>query len=324
MHDLSWRPGAAAARDHRARLNAALRTFFSERGVLEVETPLLSAGAPQDPAIESWRASAPDGVSGYLQTSPEYPMKRLLADGAGDIYQMARVFRGGEQGRRHNPEFTLLEWYRLGYDHHRLMDELVELVHAVVALDPRWHRPTGGVRRLSYCDLFREALDLDPISCTTDDCAAAAADAGLDLTGRLDRDAWLDALMSLVLAPLFPSDRLTLVFDYPESQAVLARPSEASPGCASRFELYWGDLELANGFHELTDPAIFLARRNEDRDRRARGGQTLPEIDAFFAAAMMSGLPDCAGVALGVDRLLMCLLGIRDIAAVIDFPWERA
>ena len=324
MHDLSWRPGAAAARDHRARLNAGLRAFFSDQGVLEVETPLLSAGAPQDPAIESWRACAPDGVSGYLQTSPEYPMKRLLADGSGDIYQMARVFRGGEQGHRHNPEFTLLEWYRLGYDHHRLMDELVGLVHTVAALDPRWHRPGGGVRRLPYCDLFREALDLDPLSCTTDDCAAAAADAGLDLTGRLDRDAWLDALMSLVLAPRFPSDRLTLVFDYPESQAVLARPSEASPGCASRFELYWGDLELANGFHELTDPAIFLARRNQDRERRAREGQALPDMDAFFAAAMMSGLPDCAGVALGVDRLLMCLLGTRDIATVIDFPWGRA
>lgn len=324
MTDLNWRPGAAAARAHRARLNAGLRAFFAALGVLEVETPLLSAGAPQDPAVESWRASAPDGASGYLQTSPEFPMKRLLADEAGDIYQLARVFRGGEQGRRHNPEFTLLEWYRLGYDHHRLMDEVVELVRSVVELDPHWHRPGGGVLRLSYRDLFHDELDLDALSCTPEQCASAALDAGLDLTGRLDRDAWLDALMSLVLAPRFPSDRLTLVFDYPESQAVLARPSESSPGCASRFELYWGDLELANGFHELTDPEIFLARRNQDRARRASEGQECPEVDPFFAAAMLSGLPDCAGVALGVDRLLMRLLGTQDIATVIDFPWGRA
>jgi lysyl-tRNA synthetase class 2 len=324
MNTSDWRPGAAAARVDRARLNAGLRAFFSVRGVLEVETPLLSAGAPQDPGVESWRAFSPDGASGYLQTSPEYPMKRLLAAGAGDIYQFARVFRGGEQGRRHNPEFSLLEWYRLGYDHHRLMDELVDLVHAVAALDPRWNRPLGGVRRLSYRDLFRDELDLDVLSCTPQECASTASGAGLELTGRLDRDAWLDALVSLVLAPRFPADTLTLVFDFPESQAVLARPSGAAPGYASRFELYWGDLELANGFHELTDPEIFLARRDRDRAQRADAGQALPDFDDFFASAMMAGLPDCAGVALGLDRLLMCLRGAHEIADVIDFPWGRS
>jgi len=321
---LNWRPGAASARPHRARLNAAVRRFFAGRGVLEVETPVLSRGAPMDPGVASWRALAPDGAAGYLQTSPEYPMKRLLADGSGDIYQLARVFRGEEQGRRHNPEFTLLEWYRLGYDDLRLMDEVVELVHTLAAEDARWHRPQAGAHRVAYADLFREGLGLDVLVCSAEDCADVAAGAGLAIHGELDRDGWLDALMALVLAPGFPADRLTLVFDYPESQAVLARPSPRSPGCASRFELYWGDLELANGFHELTDPAIFRARLERDRERRRRNGQELPGADVFFAAAMRSGLPDCAGVALGIDRLLMCLLGAGHIAEVIDFPWGRA
>lgn len=320
---MTWRPGAPRGRRHRARLNAALRAFFAERDVLEVETPILSRGAPLDPGVESWRANAPDGATGYLQTSPEYPMKRLLADGAGDIYQLARVFRGEEQGHRHNPEFSLLEWYRLDYDDRRLADEVVELLRTVAALDPEWNEPRPEVRRVRYADLFQEALDLDPLSCGVQACVAAGRREGLEIAGALDRDGWLDALMAMVLAPRFAPEQLTVIFDFPESQAVLARPSPRSPGCASRFEVYWGDLELANGFHELDDPAIFEDRRDQDLQRRLRNGQAIPEPDVFFAQAMRAGLPDCAGVALGVDRLLMRLLGEVDIARVLDFPWGR-
>ncbi|AGA34782.1 Translation elongation factor P Lys34:lysine transferase [Thioalkalivibrio nitratireducens DSM 14787] len=305
-------------------MNAAIRRFFARRGVLEVETPVLSGGAPLDPGVESWCASAPGGASGYLQTSPEYPMKRLLADGSGDIYQIARVFRGEERGRRHNPEFTLLEWYRQGYDDGRLMDEVLDLVQAVAAEDRAWARPVGTATRVAYAELFRGELGLDPLTCSAVQCARAAHEAGLELTGNLDRDGWLDALMALVLAPRFPRDRLTFIVDYPESQAILARSNPRAVGYASRFELYWGDLELANGFHELTDPAVFLKRREADRARRERQEQPIPEADEYFAQAMQSGLPDCSGVALGIDRLLMRLLDVDDITGVIDFPWGRA
>ena len=319
-----WRPSATSARPHRARLNTLLRAFMAERGVLEVETPVLARGAPLDPGVESWRALAPGGAAGYLQTSPEYPMKRLLAAGEGDIYQLARVFRGEEQGARHNPEFSLLEWYRLGFDDRRLADELVELVQTVAATDPRWLQPEPEVRRVRYAELFAEAFGLDPLVCSEQECAAVAVQAGLSIAGDLDRDGWLDALMSLVLARRFEPDRLTLIHDYPESQAVLARPSVEHPGYALRFELYWGDMELANGFHELTDPQVFVSRRDQDIERRRRNGQGVPEADDFFALAMHAGLPDCAGVALGVDRLLMRLLGAARIDEVIDFPWGRA
>ncbi len=319
-----WRPSATFARPHRARLNALLRAFMAERGVLEVETPVLSCGAPLDPGVESWRALSPGGAAGYLQTSPEYPMKRLLAAGEGDIYQLARVFRGDEQGARHNPEFSLLEWYRLGFDDRRLADEVVELVQTVAAMDHRWLRPQPEVRWVRYAELFAEAFGLDPLACSEQECAAVAAQAGLSIAGDLDCDGWLDALMSLVLARRFEPDRLTLIHDYPETQAVLARPSVEHPGYALRFELYWGDMELANGFHELTDPQVFVSRRNQDIERRRRNGQGVPEADGFFALAMHAGLPDCAGVALGVDRLLMRLLGAARIDEVIDFPWGRA
>jgi len=319
-----WRPSATSARAHRARLNALLRAFMAERGVLEVETPVLARGAPLDPGVESWRALAPGGAAGYLQTSPEYPMKRLLASGEGDIYQLARVFRGEEQGGRHNPEFSLLEWYRRGFDDRRLADELLELVQTVAAAHPRWLRPQPEVRQVRYAELLGDAFGLNPLTCSEQDCADVAAQVGLSVAGNLDRDGWLDALVSLVLAPGFEPDRLTLVHDYPESQAVLARPSVEHPGYALRFELYWGDMELANGFHELTDPGVFLSRRERDIERRRRNGQAIPEADRFFALAMHAGLPDCAGVALGVDRLLMRLLGAARIDEVIDFPWGRA
>ncbi|WP_018865369.1 MULTISPECIES: EF-P lysine aminoacylase EpmA [Thioalkalivibrio] len=318
-----WRPGAAAAREARARLLAGLRGFFAARNVLEVETPILSHGAPLDPMVESWTAASPDGASGYLQTSPEYPMKRLLAAGAPDIYQIARVFRGGEAGPRHNPEFTLLEWYRHGLDHRRLAREVVALIMTQAALDAAWRQP-NHLREISYRALFRNHLGVDPLTVEAAELQAVAARQGLEIQGELDRDAWLDLLISLVIAPAFPDDRLTVVFDYPETQAVLARPCDQDTRLAARFEVYWGAVELANGYHELCDLAQFRERRERDQAMRRQRGQELPEPDIHLEAALESGLPDCAGVALGVDRLLMCLLGVERIEQVIDFPFERA
>ncbi len=319
-----WRPQAGPARPHRARLLAEVRGFFARREVLEVETPILGAGAPLDPALESWRAEAPDGSRGYLQTSPEYPMKRLLSAGEGDIYQIARVFRGGESGPRHNPEFSLLEWYRLGFDHHRLASEVVALIHELCACVPGWQCPDPSVRQVAYGELFRRELGLDPLAATSAELARVAGARGLTIAGELDRDGWLDALVSLVLAPGFPPDRLTVIFDYPETQAVLARPCVDRPGYAARFEVYWGDLELANGYHELTDPAVFRVRRARDLAIRRARGQEQPLADPWLEPAMEAGLPDCSGVALGLDRLLMRLLDFDDIRRVLDFPGGHA
>ena len=320
---VAWRPAATGARSARARLLAGLRSFFAAREVLEVETPILSHGASLDPMLESWEACAPGGDRGYLQTSPEYPMKRLLADGAPDIYQIARVFRAGESGPRHNPEFTLLEWYRHGLGHLELAREVSALIRAQAALQTDGLRPQG-YGELAYTDLFQVNLGVDPVSADAASLKRVALDHGLTISGELDRDGWLDALISLVLAPAFPADCLTVVHDFPESQAVLARPSTDRPGCAARFELYWGDMELANGYHELTDPAVLRSRQARDAALRRRRGQPLPQPDPHLEAALETGLPDCAGVALGVDRLLMCLLGVDRMDQVLDFPWSRA
>lgn len=300
-----------------------VRQFFSARDVLEVDTPILLQGAPWDPGVESWRARSPAGAGAYLHTSPEYPMKRLLAAGSGDIYQICRVFRGDEQGARHNPEFTLLEWYRLSFDQHQLMDEVVALVNAAVEALPSGPGLAGPAQRVAYPELFAAELGLDPLRCTPAECATVAHAHGIDMVGALDRDAWLDLLLSLVVAPRLPKDRLTWIHDYPLSQAILARPSSQRPDYAARFELYWGDLELANGFHELTDLSEYQRRQKQDQRTREARGQSVPDADQLFAAAMAAGLPDCSGVALGLDRLLMRLVGANEISAVLDFPWGR-
>jgi elongation factor P--(R)-beta-lysine ligase len=302
----------------RAAMLAGARAFFAARHVLEVETPMLSPAGATDPALESLEVStcAPPR---FLHTSPEFPMKRLLAAGSGDIYQIARVFRAGEAGRYHNPEFTLLEWYRAGFDAHRLMDEVEALVRTLAgAADP------GAAERVSYAEAFRRHAGLDPMRAGEAELADCAINHGIDLTGTLDRDGWLDLLMSQVVAPAFPAGRLTFVHGYPASQAALARLRPGDPAVAERFELYWGSLELANGFHELAD-AREQARRFE-RDlasRKSRGLAPMP-VDTRLLAALEAGLPDCAGVALGVDRLLMCLTGCTHIREVLAFPWDEA
>ncbi|MGD8309071.1 MAG: EF-P lysine aminoacylase EpmA [Chromatiales bacterium] len=321
-----WRP--AATLPHlaaRARLLARIRAFFDRAGVMEVETPVCSAGAATDPALESLETryrgpDAPPGGRLFLQTSPELPMKRLLAAGSGPIYQICRVFRGGERGQRHNPEFTLLEWYRPGVDHHRLMDEVEALVRAVS--DRPW-----TLRRLSYAALFQEHLGVDPHRATAPELARLAERGGVPGIGSLEldgRDAWLDLLLTHCIEPRLAGEGMVFVHDYPASQAALARLRPGDPPVAERFELYLDGVELANGFHELADAAEQRRRFEGDLARRRSRGLSRVPVDERFLQALEAGLPDCAGVALGVDRLLMALTGARSIDEVLAFPVDRA
>jgi len=310
----------------RANAYRRIREFFAERGVLEVETPIFSAGANTEPNIESFsvRFSGPLPDGGprerWLRTSPEFALKRLLAEGVGDCYELGRVFRDGEAGRRHNPEFTMLEWYRLGWTHRELAEETADLVRALMA--------DAGlaleVHRIEYRALYREAFGFDPFTADVETLRAPLS--GLDIRSHeLSRDDWLDLLMTHRLQSGFPKDRLTVVFDFPPSQCALARVTgQGADAVAERFELYLGDKELANGYHELTDAGEQRGRfENDNRRRRARGQRELP-IDAQLISALEHGLPDCAGVALGVERLLMALAGTDDIAEVLAFAFDRA
>ena len=308
----------------RARLYALIRGFFDERGVLEVETPMLSMAANTEPNIESFSTRFSGSPSAgpaerWLRTSAEFPLKRLLASGVGDCYELGRVFRNGEAGRRHNPEFTMLEWYRRGWDHHRLMQETVALVEAALALVER----SAQVSSLSYRELFLESLRIDPFVAPLEVLRAPLQDWNID-TRNLERDDWLDLLITHCIQPQFPWDRITLVRDWPASQCALSRIRPGDPPLAERFELYLGTHELANGYHELTDAVEQRARfENDNRRRQLRGQEMLP-VDERLLAAMADGLPDCAGVALGIERLLMCLSGFEDIRDLLAFDFSEA
>ena len=308
----------------RARLNAQIREFFALRDVLEVETPVLSVAGNTDPNIMSFSLQFSGRTDGaprtrWLRTSPEFALKRLLAAGMGDCYELGRVFRDGEAGGRHNPEFTMLEWYRIGWNHQRLIDEVATLVNTALALVGR----TATLRRIAWRELYRERLGIDPVSASDEALRHALGDVQIDPEG-LKRDDWLDLLLTHRLQPSFAGDEMLAVYDYPASQAALARIRPVDPPVAERFELYLGPLELANGYHELTDPAEQRARFNRDLEIRGTRGASMPPIDENLLAALRSGLPDCAGVALGVDRLLMAMLRTTSIDAVIAIPFASA
>jgi len=317
-----FRPTATrAALARRAQLLAASRAFFAARGVLEVETPVLARGAATDPHIDSL-ATRIAGLPGefHLCTSPEFAMKRLLAAGYGDIYQFARVFRDGEQGRWHNPEFTLLEWYRLGFDDHALMDEVEALLAQLLAPE----RTLARAERLSYdAALERHTGIADGARASTAVLAAAAAARGLVSAG-LEHDALLDLLMGVAVGPQLGHERPCFVCDYPASQAALARLKPGSPPRAARFELYIDGVELANGFQELADPREQRRRFEADLAARRARAQREPPLDEHLIAALEAGLPDCAGVALGFDRLVAVALGARSLAEVMAFPIGNA
>ena len=304
----------------RAAMLAECRAFFAVRGVLEVETPLLSQGAVTDVHL----ASLDTQIAGlapryYLQTSPEYAMKRLLAAGAGDCYQICKVFRDGETGRYHNPEFSMLEWYRLGFDHHALMTEVESLL--VPLLGPDYARPA---QRLSYQAVFEQALGIDPYTVALAELRTLALTRAQADLPDADRDTLLDVLMGVVIGPTLGRDRLTFVYDYPATQAALARVLPGLPPRAARFEAYARGLELCNGFHELADAAEQRRRFEADHRARLERGWPLPPIDERFLAALAVGLPDCAGVAVGLDRVLMIATGATSIDEVLAFTIAEA
>jgi lysyl-tRNA synthetase class 2 len=308
------------------RLRAALlretRAYFAEQGVLEVETPVLARAAVTDVHLASLQTLVA-GLGGfYLQTSPEFAMKRLLAAGSGDIFQVARVFRDGERGALHHPEFTLIEWYRLGFDTGALMNDIERLVGRLLA--PYYQ--LGTADRLSYREAMREYAGIDPFAASIRELLDRVAEHGvaLPVPPTQERDDCLDLLLSTVVAPRLGAGRLTFVYEFPASQAALARVKPGDPLVAERFELFLDGVELANGFHELADSAEQRRRFERDLDWRRTHGLDQPPIDGHLLEALAQGMPDCSGVALGFDRLVMRAAGARHIDEVIAFPAERA
>ena len=322
-----WQPTTSLATLRlRARLLAKIRQFFAERRVLEVETPVLSAFAATDPHIESFQTDytgpgMPTQPTLYLHTSPEFAMKRLLAAGSGSIYQIAKVFRNGELGRQHHPEFTLLEWYRVGFDHHQLMDEVEQLINTLSA----GFLQLAPSRRWAYRELFLHHLAIDPLRSSAADLSVCATQLGFQTQSMPndDPDAWLALLMTHYIEPRLDKDRLVFIYDYPASQAALARIRPEQPPVAERFELYLNGLELANGFHELTDAAEQQRRFEQDNRQRIKRGLPAMPVDWHLLAAL-THLPDCAGVALGIDRLLMLVSQSTSIDQVLAFDVTRA
>jgi lysyl-tRNA synthetase class 2 len=318
-----WRPTASLGNlRRRAELLGRVRSFFAERGVLEVETPLLGAATVSDLHLASLSCnpsrSAADHTL-YLQTSPEFAMKRLLAAHGEPIFQICKAFRDGEGGRLHNLEFTILEWYRPGWDHHRLMAEVDGLL--AVTLD------TAAGEMTTFRDVFVEHLGLDPLRAADPEIVRCAAAHGLDRGCGLDdddRDGWLNLLLSHCVEPHLGRGRPTFVHDFPASQAALARIRDDDPPVAERFEVWVEGVELANGFHELTDADEQRRRFCDDLSQRHARGLPAVALDERLLAALEHGLPSSAGVALGFDRLVMLACGVNDIADVIPFPLERA
>lgn len=318
-----WRPGLSKERLlARAQLLASIRSFFAERDVMEVDTPIVASAGVSDPHLSnattrlSWGALRDTEL--YLQTSPEYAMKRLLAAGSGCIYQIAKVIRDDEIGKLHNPEFTLLEWYRVGFDDRMLIDEVDELLQRTLECRP--------AERISYQQLFIDQLAIDPLTkqgCEQLKSWLVAQDIGDWIASETDDDVLLQLAMSHFIEPNIGQDRPTVVYDFPASQAALARLDASNPEVARRFEVYFQGVELANGFYELTDHKEQAERFTLDNRLRAKLGKPKAVIDEKLLAALKSGLPDCAGVALGIDRLLMLKWQASDIDEVMPFSIRR-
>lgn len=323
-----WQPSAPLQNlKKRASILAGIRAFFAERGLLEIETPALSRAALSDPHIESFVShyfgpEAPAGCELYLHTSPEFPMKRLLAAGSGPIYQLCKVFRQGESGRRHNPEFTMLEWYRPGWDHQQLMVEVEQLV--VQLLSP--YCELAESEQLSYQQAFLQYVGLDPFVASVSQLQQCAEALGISISldDELSRDDWLNLILSHAIEPKLGRGRLTFLCDYPPSQAALAKVRRGNPDVAERFELYLEGIELANGFHELVDAEEQQKRFVADNQQRLAMGLPQHPLDEALLQALGSGMPPSAGVALGVDRLVMRACGASSIDEVISFALGRA
>ena len=318
-----WRPGASPERLRlRAALLARARRFFAARQVLEVDTPVVVGAPVSDVHIHSAtvQLEGPGAAAQYfLHTSPEYAMKRLLAAGSGDIYQICHVARGFESGAVHNSEFTLIEWYRIGFTLGQLMDEVEALVRELIG--PAAAQLAG--ERLSYREAFLRTLRVDPFSAATAQLERAARSAGFT-AAPVDRDECLELLMGTVIGPQLGAQALTCVHGYPASQAALARLDPHDPRAAQRFELYCRGIELANGFHELAAASEQRARFEADQAERRRRGLAVHPLDERLLAALAHGLPDCCGVALGFDRVLMLAAGAARIEEVLPFTTPDA
>ncbi|MCM2678427.1 elongation factor P--(R)-beta-lysine ligase [Echinimonas agarilytica] len=306
----------------RAALLRCIRNFFAERNVLEVETPALSQASVTDPHLHTFQTQfaspeSSDEQSLYLMTSPEFHMKRLLCSGSGCIYQIGKAFRNEEQGRFHNPEFTMLEWYRVGFDHHQLMDDMEALLVLILEC--------GQCDRITYQQAFMQTLDVDPLSASLTELAQSAPDSCTDLAAiETDRDTLLQLLFSMGVEPHIGLHSPVFVYDFPASQAALARINQQDKRVADRFEVYFKGIELANGFYELADAAEQLQRFRVDNQTRVGMGLAEAPIDGLFLQALEKGLPDCSGVALGIDRLLMLQQSKQSIAEVMAFSVQRA
>ncbi len=324
-----WQPSASIeALKARAKLLADIRQFFHARDVLEVETPLLCATAATDPYIHaisaypSHQSVNQSKEAFYLQTSPEFAMKRLLAAGSGPIFQLCKAFRDGDLGRYHNPEFTILEWYRPGFDHHKLMDEMDELLQMVLHM--------GAAKRMSYQELFEEFLRINPHEASLaelQELSLQKINMDPKLSQSLDSNDYLHILLTHCIEPHIGFDAPVMIYDYPKSQAALAkiRQREGNQAAvAERFEVYVRGIELANGYHELTNAANQLERFKQDIHFRKELQIAEIPIDMRLIEALTFGMPDCAGVALGVDRLLMIKEGYKDIRECLSFSIDLA
>jgi elongation factor P--(R)-beta-lysine ligase len=317
-----WRPTAPLANlRSRAELLRAARQFFAERAVLEVETAQVSRHAVTDLQIDSLALHSTPAR--FLHTSPEYPMKRLLAHGSGDIYQICRVFRADERSRLHNPEFTMIEWYRLGFDLPQIMQETSALAQQLLRASGRFQ---DAVETVSYEAAFMRALHCDPFAASDAALRKLSCDHGLarETAQTSDRDALLDFLVATCIGPTLGTNQLTCLHHYPASQAALAQLDMRDPRTALRFELYGAGIELANGYVELANATEQARRFQADIAARAARGKALLDPDQHLLAALTAGLPPCAGVALGFDRIAMLALNAASIDEVIAFPWERA
>jgi len=316
-----WQPTASMdAIRTRAEMYAQVRSFFSQCKVLEVETPLLCSTTAMDPYLDSFSLSC----GRFLQTSPEFPMKRLLASGSGPIYQISKAFRQDEESVRHNPEFTLLEWYQPGYSLLQLQEELLTLLFLLAkgSTAVSWER--GSVTCRTYADMFEPIIGLCPHTCAVEALAEVAKrETGFE--GELTRDAWLDLLMSHVVEPKMPPGLLVLT-DFPAGQAALAEIAADARGrdVAKRLELYIGGVEVANGYQELIDGAEQQRRFEADNEQRLASGVAQLPMPEYLVSALHAGMPATSGIAVGLDRLLMMLMGKQQLSEVICFPWERA
>jgi len=318
----NWRPDAKLETlKLRAQLLQRTRAFFAQRRVLEVETPALSHSATTEPHLNSWQviSTLRADQKFYLHTSPELPMKRLLAAGSGDIYQLCKVFREGELGSRHNPEFTLLEWYRTGFDMTAIMRDVEEYFMELLQ-----DKLTHKAEFISWRQAFMDYANCDPFEATTENLKQVFTSYTKQEVPDIGDEAWLDLIMSQVVEPQFNRDRLVFVTHYPASQASLARLNRDDQRLAERFEVFAGGMELANGFHELTDANEQRQRIEHENQLRNQRGLSVVDVDEYFLAALDHGLPDCSGVAVGFDRLVMLAAGIPDIRQVMSFSFDNA